>query len=253
MLGAIPQHHVLGSLPIACIANLSAFAKRHAVEIHYGIGTSHDGQGFATEAAAAVTYWLLSSPPIQRVWTAVDVELVASRRVLEKLGFHCEGILRAWAVLPAFGACSHVMLYPTLGLINSLRYPNNMIQKFSVLDLTHNELQSSITGEKYSLSAVLTDKFELKDLFVHHEIVPPGRRSSGTHFHNRREEIVFILQGQITTWLCGKEVVLKSGEFTAFPPGRSNAHYLKNETDTETHVLVIASNPSDDEVEYVLS
>jgi ribosomal-protein-alanine N-acetyltransferase len=80
------------------------FAKRHVVEIHYGIGVDHHRQGFATEAVAAATNWLLSIPNIQRVWTAVDVEHLATRRVLEKLGFQSEGLLRSWMILPAFGS-----------------------------------------------------------------------------------------------------------------------------------------------------
>jgi RimJ/RimL family protein N-acetyltransferase len=44
----------------------------------------------------------LNKPTIQRVWTAVDVEHIATRRVLEKIGFQSEGLLRSWAVLPAF-------------------------------------------------------------------------------------------------------------------------------------------------------
>jgi ribosomal-protein-alanine N-acetyltransferase len=81
-----------------------AYAKRHVVEIHYGIGLDHHRQGFATEAVAAVANWLLNKPTIQRVWTAVDVEHIATRRVLEKIGFQSEGQLRSWAVLPAFGS-----------------------------------------------------------------------------------------------------------------------------------------------------
>jgi ribosomal-protein-alanine N-acetyltransferase len=81
-----------------------ALAKRHVVEIHYGVGLDHHRQGFATEAVGAVANWLLNKPSIQRVWTAVDVEHVATQRVLEKIGFQSEGLLRSWAVLPAFGA-----------------------------------------------------------------------------------------------------------------------------------------------------
>ena len=77
-----------------------ALAKGHAVEIHYGIGSSYCGHGYATEAGAAVINWLLSNPAVQRVWTAIDTEHHASRRVLEKLGFQSEGVLRQWAVLP---------------------------------------------------------------------------------------------------------------------------------------------------------
>lgn len=81
-----------------------ASAKRHIVEIHYGMAVDHHRQGFATEAVAALTHWLLEIPHIQRVWTAVDVEHTATRRVLEKIGFLSEGLLRSWAILPAFGA-----------------------------------------------------------------------------------------------------------------------------------------------------
>jgi len=126
-----------------------------------------------------------------------------------------------------------------------------MIQKFSVQGLIHQELQSSRTGEKFSLSAVLTDPVGFKDMFVHHEIIPPGRRASGAHFHTRREEMVFVLRGQVTAWSNGAELVLLSGEFVAFSPGEANAHCLRNEGDTDAHVLVIASNPGDDEVGYV--
>jgi RimJ/RimL family protein N-acetyltransferase len=61
-------------------------------------------QGFVTEAVGAVANWLLNKPNIQRVRTAVDVEHVAIQRVLEKMGFQNEGLLRSWAVLSAFGA-----------------------------------------------------------------------------------------------------------------------------------------------------
>ncbi|HSO00282.1 MAG TPA: cupin domain-containing protein [Candidatus Nanopelagicales bacterium] len=125
-----------------------------------------------------------------------------------------------------------------------------MIRKFSTRALHHAELQSARTGEKFSLSAVLTDELGLKDLFIHHDIIPPGRRTSGTHFHTHREEMVFVLEGRVTAWCDGAEVTLEPGDFVAFPPGERGAHHLKNESDAPARVLVIASNPSEDQVEY---
>jgi uncharacterized cupin superfamily protein len=122
--------------------------------------------------------------------------------------------------------------------------------KFNVNDQHHEELRSDRTAETYSLSAVLTEPLGLKDLFVHHEIVPPGRRVCGTHFHTRREEMVFVLEGMVTAFRDGTGVVLGSGDFMGFPPGRGNAYYLANETDVSAVLLVIASNPDDDHVEY---
>jgi ribosomal-protein-alanine N-acetyltransferase len=95
---------VANRLTHEAIGIVFSFAKRHVVEIHYGMGLGHHRQGFATEAVAAVTTWLLNQSTVQRLWTAVDVEHTATRRVLEKVGFQSEGLLRSWAVLPTFGA-----------------------------------------------------------------------------------------------------------------------------------------------------
>ena len=80
-----------------------AIPEAHRTEIHYGIGERFWGRGLAVEAGHAAISALWRSPDTQRIWTVCDVEHVGSRRVLEKLGFHCEGTLRKWLVLPAFG------------------------------------------------------------------------------------------------------------------------------------------------------
>lgn len=128
-----------------------------------------------------------------------------------------------------------------------------MIQKTDINRAHHVQLKSSATGELYSLSAVLTDVFDLKDLFVHHEVLHPGRRSSGTHFHSHREEMVFVIEGHVTVWLNGDEAVIGPGEMVAFHPGPENAHYVENNTQLVARLLVIASNPEADTVEFVNS
>ncbi|WP_415914184.1 GNAT family N-acetyltransferase [Paraburkholderia sp. J12] len=75
----------------------------HKTEIHFGIGERFWGRGLVVEAGRAALDALWRSPNVQRIWTVCDVENTAARRVLEKLGFQCEGTLRKWLVLPAFG------------------------------------------------------------------------------------------------------------------------------------------------------
>jgi [ribosomal protein S5]-alanine N-acetyltransferase len=79
------------------------FSNGHACEIHYGISKAFRGKGLIVEAGHAVVRHVLTHPFIQRIWTVCDVENHASRRVLEKLGFECEGTLRRWLMMPAFG------------------------------------------------------------------------------------------------------------------------------------------------------
>jgi [ribosomal protein S5]-alanine N-acetyltransferase len=52
------------------------------------------GQGFATEAAGALLQWAYDTLDLNRVQTEVDIRNGASARVLEKLGFVREGMLR---------------------------------------------------------------------------------------------------------------------------------------------------------------
>jgi RimJ/RimL family protein N-acetyltransferase len=52
------------------------------------------GQGFATEAAAALLHWAFDSLDLNRVQAETDTRNTASSRVLEKLGFVREGTLR---------------------------------------------------------------------------------------------------------------------------------------------------------------
>ena len=52
------------------------------------------GRGYATEAGRALLEWGFSTLTLNRVQAETDTRNVASARVLEKLGFLCEGKLR---------------------------------------------------------------------------------------------------------------------------------------------------------------
>jgi uncharacterized cupin superfamily protein len=114
--------------------------------------------------------------------------------------------------------------------------------------LEHQELRSAKTGEKFSLSSTLSTLLGFKNLFIHHEIIPPGRRSSSPHWHTHREEMVLVLEGNPTVHHAGKSLSLKPMDFVGFPPGEENLHVVENRTDAEVRLLVIASNPPADEI-----
>ena len=70
------------------------------VSIGYVLARPYWDKGYTTEAALAVTNWLLKQPDIYRVFATCDVENPASARVMEKVGMQCEGILRKYIVHP---------------------------------------------------------------------------------------------------------------------------------------------------------
>ena len=65
----------------------------------YGLGTEHWGQGIATEAVREVVRYAFEELRLHRVQAWVFANNAASQRVLEKVGFSYEGVLRekvAW-------------------------------------------------------------------------------------------------------------------------------------------------------------
>jgi len=86
-----------GGSPIGMI---TAWYSEHGAELGFVLARAAWGQGYMTEAAAAVLRALLDDPRLFRVWAYCDCENAASARVLEKLGLEREGRLRRWTVHP---------------------------------------------------------------------------------------------------------------------------------------------------------
>ena len=70
------------------------------VGIGYGAARAYWGKGYVTEATRAIIDWAFQQPSIYRVYATTDLENSASRRVLEKVGMQCEGILRKYILHP---------------------------------------------------------------------------------------------------------------------------------------------------------
>ncbi len=116
-------------------------------------------------------------------------------------------------------------------------------------DLFHKELVSA-SGEAYSKSAVLTDLLGFEDIFVHHEILLPGRKASAPHRHTLREEMALVLVGAPTACLGDQRFQLKVGDFFGVKAGAAELHYLVNETDEVVRLLMVSSQVVGDEVIY---
>lgn len=119
----------------------------------------------------------------------------------------------------------------------------------NIKNLKHTELTSKTTGEKFSLSAILSSIYNFKDFFIAHEILLPGRKSSSPHFHTKKEEMIFVLSGRPTAYIGNKSSQLNPGDFIGFKLA-IDTHYLENLTDSEVHFLIISSNHSGDEIIY---
>ena len=58
------------------------------IDIGYSVVPSYQGKGYATEMGKAMVGWGLSQPNVKKVIATSDTDNFASKRVLEKIGFH---------------------------------------------------------------------------------------------------------------------------------------------------------------------
>ena len=69
-------------------------AKDRTAELGYGLARSAWGKGLVVEASAAAIDWTFKNHDVAKVFARADARNTKSIRVLEKLGFKQEGLLR---------------------------------------------------------------------------------------------------------------------------------------------------------------
>lgn len=108
--------------------------------------------------------------------------------------------------------------------------------------------------ELMSIGAPLGRKLGLTRIGIHHERLPPGRRTSYPHAESAEEEFVYVLEGRPDVWIDGVLHALEPGDAVAFPAGAGVCHTFLNNTATEVRLLVVgeASKP-ENRIRYPLN
>jgi len=95
--------------------------------------------------------------------------------------------------------------------------------------------------------------FGLTRLGIHHELLPPGRRTSWPHAEKTEEEFVYVIEGHPEVWLDGHLHRLGPGDGVGFSAGTGIAHTFINNTDTDVRLLVVGECfRTDNQVYYPL-
>lgn len=82
------------------------------------------------------------------------------------------------------------------------------------------------------------------------EILPPGARSSIKHWHSAEDEMVYVLEGQITLIEGNSETLLKPGDAATFRAGERVGHCLENRGPVSTRCLVVGTRAPVDTITY---
>lgn len=86
----------------------------------------------------------------------------------------------------------------------------------------------------------------LRDFGVNLMTLPPGKWSSQRHWHSHEDELVFVLEGELTLVEDEGETLLRAGDSAAFAKGSGNGHHLKNLSSMVAVYLEVGSRHPDD-------
>jgi uncharacterized cupin superfamily protein len=82
------------------------------------------------------------------------------------------------------------------------------------------------------------------------EILPPGSRSSLRHWHSDEDEMVLVLEGELTVHEGDAVTLLKTGDAATFRANDPVGHFLENRGDIPARHLVVGTRAPLDRITY---
>jgi uncharacterized cupin superfamily protein len=82
------------------------------------------------------------------------------------------------------------------------------------------------------------------------ETLQPGARSSVRHWHEKEDEFLYVLSGEVTIVENDGETVLAPGDAACFPAGVSNAHAALNRSSAPCTYIIFGTRVTHDVAHY---
>ena len=96
----------------------------------------------------------------------------------------------------------------------------------------------------------LGDAFGLTAFGVNLTVLHPGAESSMRHWHTHEDELIYVLEGEVTLVTDAGEQRLGPGHCAGFAAGSRNGHQLMNRSDRPAVYLEISNRDPADEAHY---
>jgi uncharacterized cupin superfamily protein len=96
----------------------------------------------------------------------------------------------------------------------------------------------------------LGDAAGIKNFGVNLVTLDPRAESSMRHWHEKQDEFIFVVEGEITLVTNAGRQRLGPGMAAGFPAGSADAHQLVNETNKPVVYLEIGDRTPDDSASY---
>ena len=78
----------------------------------------------------------------------------------------------------------------------------------------------------------------------------PGAWASQRHWHQREDEFVYVLEGELVLVEDAGETVLPPGDSAGWPAGVPDGHHLQNRSQSDATFLVVGTRNDEDHGEY---
>ena len=82
------------------------------------------------------------------------------------------------------------------------------------------------------------------------DTLAPGGRSSERHWHEKEDEFLYVLSGELTGVENDGEHVLKPGDGACWPAGVANAHYVLNRSAAPCTYMIVGTRVTHDVCHY---
>ena len=78
----------------------------------------------------------------------------------------------------------------------------------------------------------------------------PGTWSSQRHWHERQDEFIYVVEGEVSLVTDAGETPLRAGMFAGFRAGEPNGHHLVNRSPHLARVLEIGTRTAEETAHY---
>lgn len=96
----------------------------------------------------------------------------------------------------------------------------------------------------------LSEAGGIKQYGAHLEVLQPGAKSSTRHWHEREDEFMFVVAGEVTVIENDGAHVLQPGDVACWPAGVENAHHAINRSAAPCTYLIVGTKLSHDVCHY---
>jgi uncharacterized cupin superfamily protein len=96
----------------------------------------------------------------------------------------------------------------------------------------------------------LGDAAGLSQFGVNLVALPPGVWSSQRHWHEKEDEFVYVLEGELVLVTDAGEETMRAGDCVGFKAGVHDGHHLQNRSDKPARFLAIGTRDEADWGEY---